>query len=95
VLRFLGYRVRKDGKPRADWAGEVTTRSKALVEGTCVKHQVLDNLRKMYDKFGPVLRLETLLRKVRDFKVYRTRAGAPDGPMDYGRLRKGVADLTS
>lgn len=93
VLRFMGYRVRRDGQPRTDLAGEVTTRVKDLVEGTCVKHQVLDNLLKMYDKFGEVLRVETLLRNVRDFKVYRTSESAPDGPLAYLRMRKGVADL--
>jgi hypothetical protein len=93
LLRFMGYRVRKDGKPREDLAGEVTTRVKELVEGTCVKHQVLENLLKMYDKFGEVLRVETLLRNLRDFKVYRTSESNPDGPLAYLRMRQGVADL--
>jgi hypothetical protein len=93
VLRFMGYRVRQDGRPRADLAGEVTTRIKELVEGTCVKHQALNNLLKMYDKFGQVLRIETLLRNVRDFKVYRAREGQAEGPKEYLRMRQGVADL--
>jgi hypothetical protein len=93
VLRFMGYRVRQDGQARQDLAGEVTTRIKELVEGTCVKHQLLDNLLKMYDKFGEVLRLEALLRNVRDFKVYRTSENDPDGPLAYLRMRQGVADL--
>lgn len=93
VLRFMGYRVRQDGQPREDLAGEVTTRIKELVEGTCVKHQVHDNLLKMYDKRGEVLRLEALLRNVRDFKVYRTSENDPNGPPAYLRMRQGVADL--
>jgi hypothetical protein len=93
VLRFLGYRVTKAGQPRRDRAGEVVTTIKELVEGTCVKHRVLQNMEKMYDKFGQVLRLENLLINVRDFKVFRTREGDPDGPMEYLRLRKGVADM--
>lgn len=93
VLRFLGYHVRQDGKPRVDLAGEVTTRVKTLVEGICVKHQVNNNLVKMYDKFGEVLRLETLLRDERDFKVYRTKENDPEGEPSYLRMRKGVADL--
>lgn len=93
VLRFMGYRVTKAGHPRRDFAGEVVTTIKELVEGTCVKHRVLQNLLKMYDKFGIVLRLENLLINVRDFKVYRTKENAPDGPMSYLRLRKGVADI--
>jgi hypothetical protein len=93
LLRFMGYHVCQNGKPREDFAGEATTRIKELVEGTCVKHHVLENLLKMYDKFGEVLRLENLLRNVRDFKVYRTLENDPDGPMAYRRMRKGVADL--
>jgi hypothetical protein len=93
VLRFLGYRVRADGQPQENLAGEVTTRVKELVEGTCVKHQACNNLLKMYDKFGQVLRLETLLRDTRAFKVYRAKEGEPEGPKAYLRMRQGVADL--
>ena len=77
----------------SDFAGEVVTTIKELVEGTCVKHRVLQNLLKMYDKFGQILRLENLLINVRDFKVYRRREGDRSGPMEYLRLRKGVADM--
>jgi hypothetical protein len=93
LLRFMGYRVRQDGKPCAYLAGEVTTKIKELVEGICVKHHACDNMLKMYDKFGEVLRLETQLRNVRDFKVFRTSENDPDGPMANLRMRKGVADL--
>jgi hypothetical protein len=93
ILRFLGYRVRPDGRPSERVAGEVTTRVSQLVEGTRVKHQAMDNLLKMYDKFGVVLRVETLLRDVRHYKVYRTKENDPDGPLEYLRMRQGVADL--
>lgn len=93
LLRFMGYRVRQDGMPYANLAGEVTTRIKELVEGTCVKHQVVGNQLKMYDKFGQVLRLETQLRNLRDFKVYRAKEGDPEGPKQYLRMRQGVADV--
>jgi hypothetical protein len=93
LLRFLGYRVRRDGRPCEDLAGEVTTRVTQLVEGTRVKHQAVDNLLKMYDKFGVVLRVETLLRDVRHYKVYRTKENDPDGPLQHLRMRQGVADL--
>lgn len=93
LLRFMGYRVCQHGKPRQNFAGEVTTQIKELVEGICVKHHVNNNLLKMYDKFGEVLRVETLLRDERDFKVYRTKENDPQGEMSYLRMRKGVADL--
>lgn len=93
VLRYMGYRVRQDGCPRLDMAGEVTTTIKQLLEGTCVKHRYLENLLKMYDKAWQVLRLENLLLSVRDFKVFRRREGDADGPQEYLRMRKGVADM--
>jgi len=93
LLRFMGYHLRPDGRPSESLAGEVTTRIKELVEGTCVKHQVLENLLKMYDKFGLILRLETLLRDLRHFKVFRAKEGEPDGPKQYLRMRQGVADI--
>jgi hypothetical protein len=93
VLRYMGYRVRQDGCPRLDMAGEVTTTIKKLLEGTCVKHRYQDNQQKMYDKVWQVLRLENLLMHVQDFKVFRTREGDPDGAQQYLPMRKGIADM--
>ena len=93
VLRFFGYRVTKAGRCRGRLPGEVVTTIKELVEGTRVKHRVAQNAVKMYDKFGQVLRLENLLIDVRAFKVYRRREGDQEGPLEYLRLRKGVADI--
>jgi hypothetical protein len=93
VLRFLGYPVTKTGRCTGRPPGEIVTMIKELVEGTRVKHRVGKNSVKMYDKFGQVLRLENLLIDVRTFKVYRRREGDSKGPMEYLRLRKGVADM--
>lgn len=94
LLRFMGYRVRQDGKPSVALPGEVVTKIEELAEGMRVKFEVLSNLLKMYDKFGVVLRLESLLRDVRHFKVLRHREGASaTEPLQYLRMRKGVADL--
>ena len=93
LLRFMGYHVRKDGKPRVNLAGEVVTKIEELEEGTRVKYEVLSNLLKFYDKFGVVLRLENLLRDERHFKVLRRREGDDEGPLEYLRMRRGVADL--
>lgn len=93
VLRFMGYHVTKAGRPRQDFAHELVTTIKELAEGTCVKHRVGKNVLKMYDKFGQILRLENLLIDVRDFKVLRRREGHRDGPLEYLRLRKSVADI--
>jgi hypothetical protein len=91
LLRFMNYRVRPDGRPLA--LGEVKTTIKELVEGTCVRHYVLRNLLKMYDKQQSVLRIETALLDLEHFKVFRAKEGDEDGPKSYRRLRKGVADM--
>jgi hypothetical protein len=91
LLQFMNYRVRPDGRPLA--LGEVKTTIKELVEGMCVRHHVLRNLLKMYDKMMSVLRIESMLLDLEHFKVFRTKEGDEDGPLSYRRLRKGVADL--
>jgi hypothetical protein len=93
LLRFMNYRVRADGKPHGEMRGEVKTTIKELLQGTCVRQRILNNLLKMYDKMSSVLRLESLLIDVRHFKVFRTTEGDEAGPMSYLRLRKGVADM--
>jgi hypothetical protein len=90
LLQYLNYQVRADGCPRA--LGEVKTTIKELAEGTCVRHSILRNLLKIYDKYNN-LRIEALLMDLEHFKVFRTKEGDENGPMSYRRLRKGVADM--
>src|SRR5438034_5816557 len=90
-MQYMNYRVRPDGRPSA--LGEVKTTIKELLEGTCVRHHVLRNLLKMYDKMMSVLRIESMLLDLGHFKVFRTKEGDPGGPLTYRPLRKGVADL--
>jgi hypothetical protein len=90
LMRFMSYRLRQDGVPIK--AGEVRTTVKELTEGMCVRHWVLNNLLKMYDKKGSILRLETLLRDVYHFSVFRSSEGS-GGDKRYMPLRKGVADI--
>jgi len=42
---------------------------------------------------GGVLRLETPIHRPEEFKVWRTKENDPDGPMQWLRMRRGVADL--
>jgi hypothetical protein len=90
LLQYMNYRVCADGFPRA--MGEVKTTIKELLEGTCVRHSILRNLLKMYDKHGN-LRIEAVVMDLEHFKVFRTKEGDENGPMSYRRLRKGVADM--
>jgi hypothetical protein len=91
LLQYMNYRVRADGCPLA--MGEVKTTIKELAEGTCIRHHILRNLLKVYDKDSSLLRVETSLMDLEHFKVFRTKEGDEGGPMSYRRLRKGVADM--
>ena len=87
VMRFLGK------KPHGNFQGEVVSHYGHRVEGIRVKHSLKANSVKAYDKHGSILRIETTMNNVRDFKVYRPRQGDPEGPSSWQRMRKGVADL--
>ena len=68
ILGFLGRKWDR----RFD--GEVQTDVKAdRLPGTRIKHRMTRNWLKMYDKFGLVLRVETVINRAREFSVYRTR----------------------
>jgi len=92
VLRFLGRAVAEGGCVNPRFAGEVKSTVQRRAEGVCVKHWVNGNSIKMYNGPG-FLRLETTLNQPQDFKVYRTKENDPEGPLDWRKLRKGVADL--
>jgi hypothetical protein len=92
VMRFLGQKTTAAG-PHGNFAGEVVSDLKRRVEGTRIKHRLNGNWIKMYDKQGSVLRVETVINKTRDMKVYRTTEGDEDGTPQWQRLRKGVADI--
>jgi hypothetical protein len=86
VLRFLGR------KAHGNFTGEVITSFKHRPEGVRVKHWVNGNSIKMYDRPG-VLRIETTLAHVADFRVFRPLQDDPAGRRAWRPLRKGVADL--
>jgi len=87
VMRFLG------GKVHGNFKGEIVSDFKDRPEGVRLKHTVAGNSVKLYDKQGTVLRVETTINQPDGFKVYRTKEGEPDGPMDWRPMRKGIADL--
>jgi hypothetical protein len=88
ILRFLGRRLH----PRFD--GEVlTTCKKDRQPGARIKHRVKNNWLKMYDKFGLLLRIETVINQPREFKVRRqcVRKGHPQ--IRWCPMNKGVANF--
>jgi hypothetical protein len=88
VLRYLGRK-----QPEHCPTAEVISSYAVRPEGTRVKHWVNHNAIKMYDKEQTILRVETVINNVHDFKVYRTAEGDERGAKAWRKLRKGVVDL--
>jgi len=65
VAMFLGRKL--DPRVAAELGSEFHTR----IEGTCIRHHMGKAAIKMYDKFGLVLRIETLANDVSFFKDHR------------------------
>jgi hypothetical protein len=62
--------------------------------GTRIKHRMKNNWLKMYDKFGRILRVETVINSPKEFWVYRTQRHR-DGTSSAGTypMTKSVASL--
>ena len=88
ILCFLGRRFH----PRFD--GEVLTDcQKGRWPGARIKHRVKNNWLKMYDKFGWVLRIETVINDPREFRVRRLRTRDGRREMVWCPMNKGVINL--
>jgi hypothetical protein len=88
ILSFLGRRLH----PRFD--GEVLTDCKKdRWPGARIKHRVKNNWLKMYDKFGQILRIETVINNPREFKVRRRVQRKGRSQMDWCPMNKGVANF--
>jgi hypothetical protein len=88
ILTFLGRRLH----PRFD--GEVLTDChKGRWPGARIKHRVKNNWLKMYDKFGQVLRLETVINQPREFKVRRRRRRRGRRRLVWCPMNKGVGNF--
>ena len=88
ILGFLGRRFH----PRFE--GEVLTDcQKGRHPGARIKHRVKNNWLKMYDKFGWVLRIETVINDPREFRVRRLRTREGRREMVWCPMNKGVINL--
>jgi hypothetical protein len=88
ILTFLGRRLH----PRFD--GEVLTDCKTdRLPGARVKHRVKNNWLKMDDKFGQVLRIETVINNPREFKVRRRVQRQGRSQLAWCPMNKGVANF--
>jgi hypothetical protein len=68
ILGFLGRKWdrRFDGEVHTQYEDERWF-------GTRIKHRMKTNWLKMYDKFGTILRIETVINSAKEFWVYRTQ----------------------
>ena len=58
-----------------------------------MKHRMKENWMKMYDKFGCVLRIETVINDPREFKVRRSGKRKGEIVTDWFPMGKGVAQM--
>jgi hypothetical protein len=88
ILTFLGRRL------HANFDGEVLTDCKKdRLPGARIKHRMKNNWLKMYDKFGQILRIETVINQPREFRVRRRRLRHGRRPMLWCPMNKGVANF--
>jgi hypothetical protein len=88
ILRFLGRRL------HPCFNGEVLTDCKKdRLPGARIKHRVKNNWLKMYDKFGLLLRIETVINQPREFKVRRARVRQGQRRLRWCPMNKGVANF--
>ena len=88
ILTFLGRRFH----PRFD--GEVLTDcQKGRAPGARIKHRMKNNWLKMYDKFGLVLRIETVINNPREFRIRRLRERKDRLVMVWCPMNKGVSNV--
>jgi hypothetical protein len=89
ILGFLGRKL------HGRFDGEVLTDYKTEREpGGRIKHHMKKNWLKMYDKFGLILRIETVINQPGEFKIYR-ECQHRDGTRSWGHfpMPKGVGNL--
>ncbi len=90
ILTFLGRKL------HGNFQGEVLTDlKKKRCPGARVKHRMKENWLKMYDKFGLILRVETVINQPREFRVRRQRERKGQKQMVWCPMNKGVANLKS
>jgi hypothetical protein len=87
VMRFLGRKL------HPSFQGEIVSDLKHRVEGARIKHRAKRNWIKMYDKFGRVLRVETVINQPREFKVRRVTVRRGRRIARWTPMPKGVAYL--
>lgn len=87
VLFFLGRKL------NGNFKGDVINDRKKRRQGARVKHRMKENWIKMYDKFGSVLRIETVINRPYEFRVRREGMRRGEKVTAWFPMAKGVANL--
>lgn len=87
VLTFLGRKL------SGQFRGEVGNDYKHRLPGARVKHRMKANVIKMYDKFGSVLRVETVINHPYEFKIRRRGIRRGETVMGWFPMAKRVTNL--
>ena len=87
LLGFLGRKL------HPAFAGEVQTDLKKRHLGLRVRHVIAGNVLKMYDKQGRILRVETVINRPREFKVFRAGTRRGKRVLGYFPMAKRIANL--
>ncbi len=88
ILTFLGRKL------HGNFQGEVLSDcKKKRAPGARIKHRMKNNWLKMYDKFGQILRVETVINDPREFRVRRRRERNGTPQMVWCPMNKGVANF--
>ncbi len=87
VLTFLGRKL------HGGFAGEILGDCKRRWPGARIKHRMKANWIKMYDKFGCVLRIETVINHPYEFKIRRRGKRQGKEILGWFPMATGVANL--
>ena len=87
VLTFLGRKL------SGHFRGEVENDYKRRLPGARIKHRMKANCIKMYDKFGSVLRVETVVNHPYEFKIRRRAKRRGKTVMGWFPMAKRVTNL--
>jgi hypothetical protein len=85
IMRFMGRKLH--GK----FNGDITTDIKVRPSVTRIKHFVRGNWIKMYNKHGIVLRIETVINRPGEFRMFKIGRGKKPG--SYQPVRKRITNM--
>jgi hypothetical protein len=91
VLRYFGRRTEESSLGNVPH--QVQTDCRRRFEGVRIKHWVLGDSIKMYNKLLLLLRIETTINNARNFKAFRPANDDASKPCRWQKMRKGVNDL--